>query len=390
MRIFIVAPFCSLPGEPYFNRFLRLATMLAERHEVILITSRFRHFDKTQRTVLEYAKNFSIVLIEEPGYKKNVSLSRVWSHACFFRNFKLWFEGEMRRKKVDVVYSAYPLISTNIYLGSVKKKFDFKLIIDVQDIWPESIASVIPLLRHINPRFLPFSGKADKAYKSADALVAVSDTYLCRAKLVNLEAPSKVVYIGCEGLKVEKLNPFDSESKVINFVYVGTLSHSYDLKTVVRGFSKIWNDGERRMMLHVLGDGPDRKELEILASPNTKFYGFIDYSKMLSFIGRADVCINALSVGAQQSITNKFCDYMLLGKCIVNSQTNMEVLSILKNFSHINYLAGNLDSFILAVKSSINVKKDRPDPSLLKEFDRSFSYPELIRFIEFSHRQLSA
>ena len=390
MRILIVAPFCSLPGETHFNRFLHLSRVLSENHEVVLITSRFRHFDKEQREISQNSENFSIVLIDEPGYKRNVSLARVLSHAVFFRNFRVWFENSIYEKKADVVYSAYPLISTNLYLGTVKKRLGFKFILDIQDVWPESIASVFPVLRHFDPQWLPLSRKADKVYRSADVLVAVSKTYLQRAKSVNGHALSKVVYIGCDGVALPLNESFDLNPEDTHFVYAGTLSHSYDLRTVVKGFAKIWNEGGKNFILHILGDGPDRNVLESLSKPNVKFYGFIQYTRMLAFLRSVDVCINALSVGAQQSVTNKFCDYVFSGKCIVNSQTNSEILGILKEFPHVNYLAGDLDDFVKAIRISAGVASKHASFLLLEKFDRSRSYPDLVKFIEMSHDTLSA
>lgn len=391
MRILIVAPYCSLPEEPYFNRFLQLAEMLCERHEVILVTSRFRHHDKSMRLSFDQRRaqkieRFSIVLIDEPGYVSNVSLRRVYSHGVFFKNFKLWFEATWIESRVDVIYSAYPLISTNIYLGRIKKKYGFKLFLDVQDVWPESIASVLPVLRHVNPRLLPFSSKADDAYRGADFLLAVSHTYMRRAKLVNSRAASKVVYIGCDRAQLDAAHIHKFEDQFLNFVYIGTLSHSYDLKTVVKGFAKIWRDDRIKAFLHILGDGPDRGSLEEISTPNIKFYGFLKYSEMLSFLKGADGCINALSVGAQQTITNKFCDYALSGKCIINSQTNAEVLRVLENFSHVNYAAGSVDSFVDAIDQSISAPPVSMKANVLREFDRSVSYPALIDFIEYHGR----
>ena len=45
MNITIVAPYCSLPSEPYFNRFWYLAERLSQSHDVLLITSRFRNYE---------------------------------------------------------------------------------------------------------------------------------------------------------------------------------------------------------------------------------------------------------------------------------------------------------------------------------------------------------
>ena len=99
MRILIVAPFCSLPGETHFNRFLHLSRVLSENHEVVLITSRFRHFDKEQREISQNSENFSIVLIDEPGYKRNVSLARVLSHAVFLGILEFGLRIVFMRKK---------------------------------------------------------------------------------------------------------------------------------------------------------------------------------------------------------------------------------------------------------------------------------------------------
>ena len=78
MNITIVAPYCSLPSEPHFNRFWYLAELLSQSHDVMLITSNFKHYDKSFRRP-EDAESASqgrlkVMLLEESGYGKNVSL----------------------------------------------------------------------------------------------------------------------------------------------------------------------------------------------------------------------------------------------------------------------------------------------------------------------------
>ena len=48
----------------------------------------------------------------------------------------------------DLVYSAYPLIKSNLILGQWCKERKIPLVIDVQDIWPEAFASVIPCTKN--------------------------------------------------------------------------------------------------------------------------------------------------------------------------------------------------------------------------------------------------
>lgn len=48
-RVWIVAPFTTLPGEPGFNRFTYLAEKMSDRMDVTLWTSRFSHHLKKVR-----------------------------------------------------------------------------------------------------------------------------------------------------------------------------------------------------------------------------------------------------------------------------------------------------------------------------------------------------
>lgn len=201
MNITIVAPYCSLPSEPYFNRFWYLAELLSQSHDVLLITSRFRHYDKSFRRHEDAAATSNgrlrVKLLDELGYRKNVSLARVASHRVFVHNLARWLHSPQAAEQ-DIVYSAYPLMATNLLLGRHKARLGYKLIIDVQDVWPESFSSVVPFLKKIPHRLLPFARRADRAYRCADALVAVSQTYLDRAKEANPDVPAEAVCIGAD------------------------------------------------------------------------------------------------------------------------------------------------------------------------------------------------
>ena len=206
MNITIVAPYCSLPSEPHFNRFWYLAELLSQSHDVLLITSNFKHYDKSFRRPedAEAASQgrLKVMLLEESGYSKNVSLGRVTSHHRFVKHFEKWLEN-CRPGEQDVVFSAYPLIATNLLLGKHKTRLGYKLIVDVQDVWPESFSSVVPFLKKVPHNLLPFASRANQAYRYADALVAVSQTYLDRTKEANPNVPGEVVYIGADFPKLD-------------------------------------------------------------------------------------------------------------------------------------------------------------------------------------------
>lgn len=382
MNITIVAPYCSLPSEPHFNRFWYLAELLSQSHDVLLITSNFKHYDKSFRRPedAEAASQgrLKVMLLEESGYSKNVSLGRVTSHHRFVKHFEKWLEN-CRPGEQDVVFSAYPLIATNLLLGKHKARLGYKLIVDVQDVWPESFSSVVPFLKKVPHKLLPFASRANRAYRCADALVAVSQTYLDRAKEANPNVPGEAVYIGTDFAAIA---PPRFRSKTTRLFYLGTLSYSYDVETVCKGVRKLLDDGEN-VELHIMGGGPDLEKLKQYENRAIKFYGYLPYSEMMSIAKGCDIAVNAIHSHAMQSVTNKLSDYMALQKPILNSQNNAEVLGLLNLLPHENYRSGDVDSFVQAAK---NILKRKNDPvqsdEIVRRFRRDISYRKIVNLIE--------
>ncbi|HEZ0479502.1 glycosyltransferase [Neisseria meningitidis] len=383
MNITIVAPYCSLPSEPYFNRFWYLAERLSQSHDVLLITSRFRHYDKSFRRPedAEAASQgrLKVMLLEESGYGKNVSLERVASHYRFVKNFEQWLKN-CRPGEQDIVYSAYPLMATNLLLGKHKARLGYKLIVDVQDVWPESFSSVVPFLKKVPHKLLPFASRANRAYRCADALVAVSQTYLDRAKEANPNVPGEAVYIGTDFAAIAPPPRF--RSKTVRLFYLGTLSYSYDVETVCKGVRKLLDDGEN-VELHIMGGGPDLEKLKQYENRAIKFYGYLPYSEMMSIAKACDIAVNAIHSHAMQSVTNKLSDYMALQKPILNSQNNAEVLDLMNLLPHENYRSGDVDGFVQAAKDILKRKNDPvQSEEIVRRFKRDISYQKIVNLIE--------
>lgn len=369
-KVLIAAPFCSLPGEPYFNRFLYLANLLSENYDVTLLTSRFRHFDKIHRASnANFNENFKVVLIDEPGYKKNVGIGRLYSHHVFCKNFHNYLRAGAR---YDLVYSAYPLIQTNIILGELKRKLGFKLVIDVQDVWPEAISAVIPFVSKLPLRVLPFTSKANMAYKAADGLVAVSKTYMDRALLsLNKSVPCEIVYLGSSLGTYDLTSVVNTPDEVFRMGYLGTLSHSYDVETVMVGVSELVAEGYE-IELHIFGGGPFEERLKSKGCRGVVFHGFVDFGSAIEFIRTCQIAINAIASGAPQSVTNKLSDYLALGIPLINSQQNAEVAALLKSVDHENYNPGSVNSFKLAFSRIYDRRQQlrfRPNPHFVREVE---------------------
>lgn len=382
-KILIVAPYVSFPSESGANRFIFLAKYLKEDYIVTIVTSRFYHKGKVKRAVIPCINGVEVVLLEEPGYKRNIDIQRLLSHRKFINNFKVYLANNINQ--YDLVYSAYPLIKTNIILGELKKTNDFKLIIDVQDIWPEAITGAFPLLHSSIGNFLlePLTRYANRAYSYADGLVAVSNTYLKRANINKLSDQfTRSVYIGADGVPLPSYN---NSNKKIQAVYLGTLGESYDLETIIRA-ACLCKD---KVDFVVVGTGPQEeflKQLNNKLGGYVKFLGSLSYKEAIEVVKNSDIALNAIKTSAKQSITNKLSDYFYCNKPIVSSQTNSEVVSLLSRGGGINYNAGDhdeLSKILINLKKSDLLKMSEVNRQIYKElFYRKDTYKMIVKLIE--------
>lgn len=340
-HILLVAPYVTFPDEMGMNRFIYLAKLLAKEFDVTLVTSKYCHFLKKHRENRPHFEGVEVVLLDEPGYAKNVSVQRLLSHHQFCRHFETFLRNY--EKKIDVAYSAYPLIRTNYILGKYKAEKGYKLIIDVQDVWPEAIAGPVSFLSGALGKTLmyPITLYANETYANADALVAVSETYLQRADVKNLPSDLKTaVYIGGDALFYRENKTKTTEKLVAT--YLGTMAGSYDLETIVRAAPLC----HEQVKIQFIGTGPHEpalRELNEELGGYVSFLGVHSYDDAMDILANSDVALNAIKATSQGSITNKLSDYICCGLPILSCQEQPEVEKLLGEGGGIQYLAGNYE-----------------------------------------------
>ena len=398
MRIFIIANYSSVPGEKSELRFSYLADRLADKgHDVTLITSSFSHRLKKHRD--EVAVNdilsgkYKVKLIKESGYKKHVGLGRILS----IRRFGVNLGEELKRVKElpDLIYFSFPTFYSAHVCLRFAKKFGIPAIIDIQDLWPEALQVVLKLPDFLfKILFYPFVLKADRIYKESNAIIGVSESFVERANKVNSTVSTLSVYIGVD---LKNFNNYEysriKPEGELWMIYIGGISHSYDLKTVFAALNILVHErGMDHLRVKILGTGPQKEQLEqITASLNipVEFTGLLKYPEMVNYLKNSDIALNAIVKDSKSSITNKFGDFVAAGLPILSSSENMELKKlILKNKIGLNYLAG--DAIELSVKIETLIKnKDKMNQfsknsrRLAEEkFDRRKSYDKIIDVIE--------
>lgn len=396
--ILIIAHFCSDFDINGNNRFNYIADLLAKTDfDVELVTSDYSHIKKKKRDKIKKSYSYKITFISEPGYSKNVSLKRFYSHYVMAINLRKYLKN---RKKPDVIYCAVPSLDVAIAAAKYAKENKIRFIIDVQDLWPEAYKMIvnIPILSDLV--FYPMKRKADYIYSAADEIVAVSETYANRALRVNSKCKSAhAIYLGTQLDYFDKLS---EEYKSLNkpkdeiwLAYVGTLGHSYDLTCVIDSLKILMERNIKNIKFIVMGDGPLKENFEIYSKQkgiNAQFTGRLAYEKMLGILVTCDIAVNPILHNAAASIINKHGDYAAAGLPVLNTQECEEYVNIVDKFQ-IGLNCNNNDANDLAEKLLILYndeelrKKMGNNSRKLAErmFDRNITYQEIIKLIKKSN-----
>ena len=398
MKIWLLNPFDPLPGEAFRpGRYTTLVNLLIQNgHRVVWWSSNFFHHTKSYRKEIKEIPGLKIILLPTSRYKRNISLRRVVNHYIFAKSFERRFK-EIKDSPDVILVSCPPLISAKVAI-KVAKKLKIKCIIDIRDLWPEAFEMILPF-KIGKIFFWPIKKYVDNIYDSADALMAVSQTYRNRALSVskNKFKKSLVYSLGIDlnlfdSLTQEK-NSFEIEKKAGEFwfTYIGTIGKSYDIETILK-CARLLLSSHPNIKFFIAGDGPDFTRIKKLAERyklvNCKFLGWFSFKDMISLLKKADVGLNTIVAKSKTTFPNKLFDYMAAKLPIINS-VGGEFKNLLEseNIGR-QYIAGNPDSLKEAILYLYNQPKkckimgENARKLVEREFDRNKIYPRFEKFLK--------
>lgn len=397
MNILIVAEFLGDIKNPetFNSRFLTVADMLLEKgHTVRIVTTDFVHHLKQHVSDVNKYKNCELVALHEPGYKKNVSLKRFYSHYMLSKELKNWL---LKTEKPDVIYCAVPSLDFAYEAAKYAEKNNIKFVLDIQDLWPEAFEMVLNVPVISKMIFTPFRRRANYIYSVADEIVAVSQTYIDRALKNNKKCQKgTVVYLGTVLSKFDEYKKLKCQlQKKCNEIwlsYVGTLGHSYDIKMVMDAISQLkYKAYYEKLKFVVMGDGPLKNEFEKYANENSinvTFLGMLPYPQMVSVLCNSDIVINPIKKRSAGTIINKHADYAASGLPIINTQECEEYRNLVTDWNMgINCGCENSEDVAMQLDCLIRNEHKRNElgnnarKCAEEKFDRSNSYKYIISAI---------
>lgn len=187
------------------------------------------------------------------------------------------------------------------WAGVLVRRFKrIPFILEVRDIWPESITAVgaVPA----NPLIRLLESMERQMYDSAGRIVTVGNGYKRQLEARGV-APERISVI-TNGVDRELFNPQQQDRDLVSryglegkFVvaYVGTIGMASGLSVVLRAGKLLREQGRDDIRLLLVGAGAVREELELEAArlglTNVVFTGKIDKSRIPSLLASVDACL---------------------------------------------------------------------------------------------------
>ena len=340
-RAAVITMGVSLAGEKGYSRFRTIGEMFCRAgYDTTLLTTRFQHWEKRHRdlnAVDSSAYPYRIRFFDEPGYRRNIDIRRIRSHAKAAENLAALLRED---GPYDLVYCEIPPNDVARAAGTYALERQIPFVIDINDLWPEAMKMVLDVPGINKILYRKFEEDRDWVYRNCSGIVGTSDEYRDKPFAFRRDiVPAETVYVGNE---IQVFDEAVSDYQDIitkspdefRLTYAGTIGKSYDLLTLVRAGEILCRRHYDRIRIHILGDGPERRKLERYvkrkAITNVQFAGYLPYEKMAAYLAGSDLLINSFKKKAPQSIVTKIGDYLAAGKPMINTSLNPEFCDMVR------------------------------------------------------------
>ena len=173
-------------------------------------------------------------------------------------------------------------------------------VLEIRDIWPESILAVGAISNRHVIRVLEWLAR--RMYAWSPHIITVGEGY--RAKLIEKGVPETKISVVMNGVDRNVFFPRDPDSGLIEryelqdkfvVVYAGTIGMASGLEIVVRAGDRLQTEGKNNIVFVLVGDGSERKRLQSLVRQrgltNVIFTGRQPKEMIPRFLSVADVCL---------------------------------------------------------------------------------------------------
>ncbi|MCO6431174.1 MAG: glycosyltransferase [Deltaproteobacteria bacterium] len=381
-----------------------LALALAEEGcNVGWFTSSFDHGSKRhltrkdKTTIRQLAPSARVYLLPGPGYKKNLSLSRIYHQHLTAKAFT---RCAAELPKPQLILAAYPTPELCEAARSYAAANNIPFIMDARDPWPDSFLESGNTVKKalLYPLVTYYRKLLSRSAKEAASLVSMSDRMLEWAASYSgreISSQDKVFYLGYRFDRKEELSALEavtperfSESEPLQCIFYGMFGNLHNGEVVIRAAKELAARGEKRVQITMAGDGIFRAKWEALAEglKNIRFTGWLNRTEAEDVLRRSHLGFITISGGVSKYwFGNKFFEYAAHGLAVINDTTS-ELKDLIES-SGIGMNVAPNDS--RAIADALQSMLSRPDllhamrSASLRRFKREFdSYAIYKRYAE--------
>lgn len=321
-----------------------LSFYLSKNHEVIWWSSNFDHANKKFRgTENEYnaSPKLKILFLKSLGYKKNVSLKRIFCQ--IFTAFQFFIES-FKYPKPDIIVANYPTPELCLAAILYSKYVGCKCVIDVRDLWPDDISSLFHRKLKLIAKVLliPYFLVKKFTFSYCSAVCGVTQGYLDWAQ--NSNPLNKVFHLSTE--RYHNFSPTVIKiDQCLNFVFSGMLGSSVLLENYIGLFERLNSIGIK-FRVDICGSGDKFYYYKSLFynQGNIVLHGFCDYKKLQNILSKAHIGLIPYfgSSSLNLNIPNKVGEYCNHGLVILNSLDGLTSSLVEEYKIGINFLENNV------------------------------------------------
>lgn len=333
-------------------------------HDVSVIESDFRHFQKVKRTDIKEG----FIFVESRPYNKNMSMSRLTSHYKFAKKaFEL-----VGNFQPDLLYVTLPPNSLAKFASKYKKTYkNVKLYYDIIDLWPETMP--IGKIKSLPP-FTFWRRLRDKNLKNADFVITECDLYQSKLKNVLKDIDTETIYLARREPRIDSYPVIERER--IHLCYLGSINNIIDISMITK-LIKVLND-EKPVVFHIIGDGENKDTLiEKVEETGAEieYYGNIyDMEEKQKIFDKCQFGLNIMKDTVCVGLTMKSIDYFQAGLPILNSIQADTAQLVEEHKIGINLTSDNLEFVVDQVINTDKMDLIAMRENTQKVFDSLFSY----------------
>ncbi len=340
MKAVIVTPFYNYSYEvriKYIENFLK-----EKGYECFIISSDFDHRNK--KTYNNNKEN--LILLHVPRYKKNFSISRIYSHYRFSKKVYK----KLGKMKPDLIYGSVPPNFLIKFISRYKRKNNnVKLFFEIGDLWPETLPIQKQTKKMLKPILNIWSNLRDRNLKYSNGVIYECNLFRDKISLKHCNVPSHTLYLCKKDFFENHQQKWGGKTNdVIEIAYIGSINNIIDIDLIVKFLNKL--NQKKKVKLIVIGNGENKEKL--LKQCNNKEIEIVDYGIIYNDKEKFNILkncwfgLNIMKENVVVGMTMKSLEYFHWGLALINNIPGDSELIVKNRKCGFNINNENLDQII--------------------------------------------